>query len=99
MKGCIKAGKLEHLRRHFEFDKRRMLRRMECLQMDIIIATMWPEEKSLPVIEIKTETDNSSPHLEEKKTMRTIRKDQDQMNNNITIPTGWKGWWKRKQGQ
>jgi hypothetical protein len=26
-------------------------------------------------------------------TVRTIRKDQDQINNNITIPTGWKGWW------
>ena len=54
---CLRAGKLEHLRRHLEFDKRRMLNRMECLDKDKImvdIAAIWPVEMSHTVLEIET---------------------------------------------
>ena len=68
------------------------------------IAAMWPEEMSLSILETE---DNSSTHLEKKmtfilegriknepeSTLRDIRRDKDQINNCITIPTGWKGWW------
>ena len=65
--------------------------------MDIIvvdIAAMWPEEMCLPVLEIETEIeDNISTHLEEKMTWILDGIDKDQINNCITIPIGWKGWW------
>ena len=74
-----------------------MLRRMESLDMSNIIvdkAAMWPGETCLPVQEIETETeDNISSHLEEKMTWILDGIDKDQINNYITIPVGWKGWW------
>ena len=58
------------------------------------IAAMWPGEISLPVLEIETETqDNISTHLKEKMTFILEGIDNDQINNCITIPTGWLGWW------
>ena len=57
------------------------------------IAAMWPEETCLPVLEIETETeDNISTHLEGKMTWILDGIDKDQINNCITIPIGWKGW-------
>ena len=73
-------------------------------RINVDIAAMWPEEMSHSILETE---DNISTHLEEEmtfklegmikneqeSTLRDIRRDKDQINNCITIPTGWKGWW------
>jgi hypothetical protein len=90
---CLKAGRIRKLRDFLEFDKKRMIRRMQNLKENEIfmsISTLWPEEllerKVAMIMPDTTATSNTTMRLAKKVMMKL-----DQ--NKLQIPVGWKGGW------
>ena len=81
------------MRELLEYDKKRMIRRMQNLkenEMIMSIRTLWPEEllerKVAQIMPDTTATSNTTTRL-----AKTVMMKLDQ--NNLQIPVGWKGWW------
>jgi hypothetical protein len=103
---CSIISRLSDFRRFLEFDKARVLRRMECLEVDVIIADVsvwWKhldeqiQHEQTPACKLKAPKKNKFQYQRDGREKRDMRKKERSRADWSLKLCGWNIWWKRME--